>query len=418
MAATTQTLIRRAPAIQRIGSLSSSSISIQRRVGTRSVAYHPAWIDVVASGIGSTSSYPTPYHFSGSRDKVAGKYAALNVNDRYISTEGDADDKGVGENDSVGDDKSNMSAYFPWRHESQPTKRLLEKNDFSGMPNNFRARLIRRIVSCRELNTSMLEAIPVPFFTHNWESELVANFTQAFLLAFSELISSTFQTPVKNEQGIISLDSEERIIVNDANVLLEDDAYLNKMMDKNLLAMYQAVCADKLRLKLSIRPVDAALEHIFTVSVQILSLFLYIYATMLMPIPLYILRPLLSREIVEKKPHLKGGFQKIENAFSHQGASFSEVKGMTINLANEIGEEDTSTRTVIADVVIKCTEFFQVKDALTGTIIQGMEDEREGDEVIHVVRFEVVTEKEDGGRKIGSWKIIDFDDMLNGNVFH
>ena len=91
---------------------------------------------------------------------------------------------------------------------------------------------------------------------------------------------------------------------------------------------------------------------------------------------------------------------------------------MTINLANEIGEEDTSTRTVIADVVIKCTEFFQVKDALTGTIIQGMEDEREGDEVIHVVRFEVVTEKEDGGRKIGSWKIIDFDDMLNGNVFH
>ena len=267
MAATTQTLIRRAPAIQRIGSLSSSSISIQRRVGTRSVAYHPAWIDVVASGIGSTSSYPTPYHFSGSRDKVAG-----NVNDRYISTEGDADDKGVGENDSVGDDKSNMSAYFPWRHESQPTKRLLEKNDFSGMPNNFRARLIRRIVSCRELNTSMLEAIPVPFFTHNWESELVANFTQAFLLAFSELISSTFQTPVKNEQGIISLDSGERNINNEANVLLEEDAYLNRMMDKKLLAMYQAVSADKLRLKLSIRPVEATLEHIFTVSVQILSL--------------------------------------------------------------------------------------------------------------------------------------------------
>jgi hypothetical protein len=422
MAATTQTLIRRSLAIQRLGSLSSSSISIQRRC-TRSVAYHPAWIDVVASGIGSTSalSYPTPCHnhdFSVSRDKGAGKCAASTVNNRYVITEGNADDKGACENDTVGGDNSNRSAYFPWRHESQPTERLLERNDFSGMPNNFRARLVRRIVSCRELNISMIEAIPVPFFTHSWESELVANFKQAFMLAFSELISSIFQTPVKNEQGIISLDSDGRSIINEAQVLLEDDAYLNKMMDKNLLAMYQAVCADKLRLKLSIRPVEAALEHIFTVSVQILSLFSYIYATMLMPIPSYILRPLLSREIVEKKPHLKGGFQKIENAFSHQGASFSEVKGMTIDLANEIGEEDASTRTVIADVAIKCTEFFQVKDALTGTIIQGMEDEREGDEVIHVVRFEVVTEKEDGGRKIGSWKIIDFDDMLNGNVFH
>lgn len=89
-------------------------------------------------------------------------------------------------------------------------------------------------------------------------------------------------------------------------------------------------------------------------------------------------------------------------------------------MANEIGDADAYTRTVIADVTIKCTEFFQVKDALTGAILQGMgDDENEEDEVIHGVRFEVVTEKgEDGGRKIGSWKIIDFDDMLDGNVFH
>jgi hypothetical protein len=63
-----------------------------------------------------------------------------------------------------------------------------------------------------------------------------------------------------------------------------------------------------------------------------------------------------------------------------------------------------------------------VKDAQSGTVIQGMEDEQEDEEVIHNIRFEVVTEKndEDDGkkRKVGNWKIIDIDDLLDGNVFH
>ena len=46
----------------------------------------------------------------------------------------------------------------------------------------------------------------------------------------------------------------------------------------------------------------------------------------------------------------------------------------------------------------------------------------EEEEVVHNVHFEVITErndKEDGKlRKVGSWKIIDIDDMLDGNVFH
>jgi hypothetical protein len=131
---------------------------------------------------------------------------------------------------------------------------------------------------------------------------------------------------------------------------------------------------------------------------------------------------LLSREIVENKPHLRGAYQRIEKAFVEK-ASFEEVKRMTYDLANEVGEEKAFTRTVIADVTIVCAEFFQVKDTHSGIVMQGMEDEREEEEVVHNVRFEVVTERndeeEDGrSRKIGSWKIIDIDDMLNGNVFH
>jgi hypothetical protein len=121
------------------------------------------------------------------------------------------------------------------------------------------------------------------------------------------------------------------------------------------------------------------------------------------------------------KPHLRGAYQRIEKAFSDK-ASFSEIKKMTYDLAEEIGDENASTRTVFADASIVCSEFFQVKDAQSGTVIQGMADEQEDEEVVHNIRFEVVTEKndEDDGkkRKVGNWKIIDIDDLLDGNVFH
>lgn len=131
-------------------------------------------------------------------------------------------------------------------------------------------------------------------------------------------------------------------------------------------------------------------------------------------------RPLLSREIVRKNPQLKGRYQEIEKAFVDEG--YSKVKQMTYDLADEIGSSDRFTRTVIADAKITCSEFFQVKDARTGVVVQGMEDGQEEEEVVHMLRFEVVTTKDssdDGwAREVGSWKIIDFDDMLDGNVFH
>jgi hypothetical protein len=77
-------------------------------------------------------------------------------------------------------------------------------------------------------------------------------------------------------------------------------------------------------------------------------------------------------------------------------------------------------RTIIAEAVIRCYEFFQVKDASSGLVVQGMEDGSEQEEVVHIVRFEIVTdESQDGtGREIGNWKIIDVDDLLEGNMFH
>lgn len=246
------------------------------------MACQPAWSNIIAANrirAIITCSYPTPFHFhqlyysSGSSNKVDNNFAAINECNRFSIIGDNGNGYETGENDTIqGSDNTSTGYYFPWRHESQPTSRLLEKNDLSGMPNNFRARLIRRIVSCRELNISLLEAMPVPFFTHAWESELVANFKEAFVLALSELLTSIFQTPVeKNEQDVISIDSDARSIINPttpSTIAMKNDEYLHRMMDKNLLAIFQAVNADKLRLKLSIRPVEATLENIFTVSVR------------------------------------------------------------------------------------------------------------------------------------------------------
>ena len=122
---------------------------------------------------------------------------------------------------------------------------------------------------------------------------------------------------------------------------------------------------------------------------------------------------------MEKKPNLRGGYQRIEQAFADK-KSYATVKEMTYDLAREVGEDHAYTRTVIAAATIECSEFFQVRDARDGVVVRGMEDGQEAEGVVHNVRFEVVTEKSDDGmgRKVGSWKIIDIDDLLEGNVFH
>ena len=53
-------------------------------------------------------------------------------------------------------------------------------------------------------------------------------------------------------------------------------------------------------------------------------------------------------------------------------------------------------------------------------VLQGMHDDEEEEETVHNVRFECVTERKRGEteRTAGNWKVIDIDDMLDGNSFH
>ncbi|KAL3789327.1 hypothetical protein ACHAWO_000357 [Cyclotella atomus] len=306
--------------------------------------------------------------------------------------------------------------YFPWRHSPNLPLRIAEKDDLSGMPNNFRARFVRRMIAGRELNLSLWDVLPLGF-ERGWEEELAGNFATAYGMALCELLKSVFGVPVNNDYVTISMDSsikdldveqetnqmaattktdstyQSEVGDNPMNVPLIDNEYLNSMLDKNLLARYQLVDRESIHVKLSIKPISAMVQHIFAI-------------------------PLLTREIVEQKPHLKGGYLRIEKEFEDT-KSYDKVREMTLALADEVGR-DSFKRTVVAEAVIHCLEFFQVKDVATGEVVRGMIDGEEAEEVVHLVRFEVVTDKRDDGkgREVGNWKIIDWDDLLDGNRFH
>mmetsp|Transcript_12603 Transcript_12603/g.27340 ORF Transcript_12603/g.27340 Transcript_12603/m.27340 type:complete len:410 (+) Transcript_12603:228-1457(+) len=384
------------------GSLSTASASFYGQCCTaQSQGSQRAAVSVLLRGQQSP-------RFSLPARGIIGQSSPFRRSVRLSSSKGEDDGPAAVENEKVEVDESTDSdkatddqqpVFFPWRHESDLPTRLEDRDDFSGMPNNFRARFVRRLVACKELNLSALDSVPIPFFAHDWEYDLANNFQTAFELSLEELLSSIFRgvVPVetlKNDQGGISIDSTVKNEVDEDDTMMENNTYLKRMLDKDLIAKYQSINPNNLQLKLSIRPIEATIETIFAV-------------------------PLLSREIVEKKPHLKGAYQRIEKVFSEK-ASFSDVKEMTFDLAREVGDENAFTRTVIADAAIVCSEFFQVKDTRSGLVVQGMEDGWEEEEVVHNVRFEVVTVKNDDGvgRKVGNWKIIDIDDLMDGNVFH
>jgi len=205
---------------------------------------------------------------------------------------------------------------------------------------------------------------------------------------------------VKNEGGVISIYTSQRASedggddVTDSSTDFYDDKddILTKMMDKALLQKFESLDLEHMQLKLSIRPMESTLQHIFAI-------------------------PLITRDIVEQKPHLRGGYQRIEQRFQ-ETKSYEEVRNMTMKITEDIGM--SYKRTVVADALVTCSEFFQVVDSRDGRIVQGMRDGDEEEIVDHVVRFEVVTDiTESGeGREVGNWKIIDLDDMLDGNVFH
>jgi hypothetical protein len=74
--------------------------------------------------------------------------------------------------------------------------------------------------------------------------------------------------------------------------------------------------------------------------------------------------------------------------------------------------------TIVAQVAVQCDEIFLVKDLESDTVLQG-DASGEMTDVTHLVRFEIVVDidSQTGKSEIGRWKITDWDDLLDGNVF-
>ena len=214
------------------------------------------------------------------------------------------------------------------------------------------------------------------------DDEVCSNFVPTF----------PHSAPVKNEKGVVSIDSTQSS-TNKHYSTTEDNEYLYGMMDKKLVNTYNQINLDNMQLKFSLQPIHAELNHIFAVPV-----------------------PGLTREIVEENPYLRGAIYRLHHAYEETG--FDEHY---FDLLTDFAKNGPDKRTIIAEVAITCLEFFQVKDKHSGRVIQGMEDGSDEEEVVHIVRFEVVTDEsqeDDSERDIGNWKIIDVDDLLEGNVFH
>ena len=284
---------------------------------------------------------------------------------------------------------------LPWRHDSAPPERVLQHNDYSGAynPTARDPPILRKLIAARELNISAWDVLPIPFCYHDWEFDLVTGFAVAFEFAVGELMGTLFQASVTNVDSVVTIDSSKSSS-EFSKQTIDNNEYLKNMMDKKLLAQFNKsiINPEDYEIKFTLRPIQAELQHFFAVPV-----------------------PGLTREIVEEKQYLKGLIYRLHITYDENGFDENYFDLIT-EFVKEVGR---TRRTVVAETSVRCKEFFQVKDKNTGKVIQGMEDGCEEDEVVHIVRFEVVTnETEEGDREIGEWKIIDVDDLLEGNVFH
>ena len=181
--------------------------------------------------------------------------------------------------------------------------------------------------------------------------------------------------------------------------------YVESMIEESLLQLYPKPSSSSIemphQISFQLKPIASRLESAFLV-------------------------PSLTRNDVKSLPKLKGSYSRIE-------AEWKKTQSMSIlrDMAEELHKQTDhggSKRSLIIDISVDCLEIFQIRDKKTGTILQGQGfGESESEEggvkeatVTHLVRFEAETMKGEkpGERILGSWQIIDIDDMLNGNVWH
>lgn len=279
---------------------------------------------------------------------------------------------------------------FPWRHSPDPLQRVIERNDLSVPPHHARAKFVRKTLAMRELGASFFQCM----FSRSWEQKLAEHFTWAFQRGVAGLLSKTFEVQMDTIYSDVSGININTGVPGPCELTDSEkegtESFVSSMLEENLRNLYKHIVPSSINLKLKVTPVDCRLESIFLI-------------------------PMFTRDDVREEPSMKGSYKRIEEQFAKSGSS-PEVAEMMKKLAEDT--KFSGKRSIIADVSVDCLEIFQVNDCATGELLQGS-DMAEGP-VTHLVRFEMATTKgsEKGQREMGSWQIIDWDDMLEGNVWH
>lgn len=268
-------------------------------------------------------------------------------------------------------------------------ERIVNQNDLSGMSLNARARFVRTSSAARELDVPWIQIL----LTQSWKTRLAEDFAWAFQKGVAGILSRTFRVPLeeidRESEGIdLKSSSTEHSVWTDEHKE-ETESYVSSMLEENLQNLYKNIDPVSIELILKMKPIDCRFENAFVV-------------------------PMLTRDMVREKPSMKGLYQKIEQEYG-KSKDLAKVRQMAEQLAKDTGF--SGMRTVIADVSIDCLETFQVRNVSNDSIVQG--DGTVEDKVTHVVRFEIVRSRnKDPDKQLGSWQIIDWDDQLDGNIWH
>mmetsp|Transcript_32259 Transcript_32259/g.74103 ORF Transcript_32259/g.74103 Transcript_32259/m.74103 type:complete len:210 (-) Transcript_32259:177-806(-) len=206
---------------------------------------------------------------------------------------------------------------------------------------------------------------------------------------------------IDQEEKGIQLDTKERPAEWTEEQEKDASAYVQDTLEESLRQAYESLEEDvimPLHVQFHIEPISWQLEHIFVV-------------------------PVLTRKAVQKDPSLQGTYRKMEETFQANG-DFGEIRSMAERLVEQT--QNAEGRTLLADLSILCRERFTIKrkqsdddenDGSSGKLlVQGSTGDHQA---THLVRFEMEMKHDDNGNKVpGDWQIIDWDDMLEGNVWH
>lgn len=342
--------------------------------------------------------------------------------------------------------KLDPRAVFPWRHSPYPLNRLVpstvefkEQGGFIGphlppMTKPFRA--LAWINAAGFLGAKI-------FTYKSWKHDLEMAFMTAFALGVDGMLRDVYrvkdsddiedtsdtdtapqEVSIKNAESIVppkevNIDKKDSFPIDfDLAIDASSDYHLHQaeeehasheMLDPNLISLYRSAHTygkHKLRIKLRSRPTNA----------EIMSFFVL---------------PFLTRKEVQDNITLKHSFRNILNSINDEEMESGRTLGH-FQIANLVAEklDDMAKKqmrrrgdkkmqmTIVAQVAVQCDEVFLVKDLESDTVLQG-DANGEMTDATHLVRFEIVVDidSQTGKSEIGRWKITDWDDLLDGNVF-